>query len=314
MKNSKILLIGCAVMLATSSIAFAHVEAEFFLPQVADPSAMTIDGDESDWGWFDRAFAFTPEHFYDASGNDGYTKEDFDFALFMAWSQPPDNRLWGFYRVQDDTLTVVEEDPKRWWADDNLQLTLDIDHSGGDFLGVNLDHVNTGQRYHIRILPLPGQAVFFNSLIEQIDLPSILWNQDIFEGEQTETVITEWTLSPAGASNGSLNVSYTVEWAMETYDITQPTKEESVRHIFAADQVVHLGPRPNDADTGPFNHRLIPIGSDEQQDQKGDFMPDFYTLACEDCPNAGTMGGTGATAVEDNSWGRIKNHMQSQLR
>lgn len=314
MKSSKILLMGCAVMLATSSIAFAHVEAEFFLPQVADPSAMTIDGDESDWGWFDRAFAFTPEHFYDASGNDGYTKEDFDFALFMAWSQPPDNRLWGFYRVQDDTLTVVEEDPKRWWADDNLQLTLDIDHSGGDFLGVNLDHVNTGQRYHIRILPLPGQAVFFNSLIEQIDLPSILWNQDIFEGEQTETVITEWTLSPAGASNGSLNVSYTVEWAMETYDITQPTKEESVRHIFAADQVVHLGPRPNDADTGPFNHRLIPIGSDEQQDQKGDFMPDFYTLACEDCPNAGTMGGTGATAVEDNSWGRIKNHMQSQLR
>lgn len=314
MKNNKLLLLGCAVMLATSSIAFAHVEAEFFLPQVADPSAMTIDGDEGDWGWYDRSFAFTPEHFYDASGNDGYTKEDFDFALFMAWSQPPDNRLWGFYRVQDDTLTVVEEDPKRWWADDNLQLTLDIDHSGGDFLGVNLDHVNTGQRYHIRILPLPGQAVFFNSLIEQIDLPSILWNQDIFEGEQTEVVITEWTLSPAGASNGSLNVSYTIEWAMETYDITQPTKEESVRHIFAADQVVHLGPRPNDADTGPFNHRLIPIGSDEQQDQKGDFMPDFYTLACEDCPNAGTMGGAGGTAVEDNSWGRIKNHMQSQLR
>ena len=314
MKNNKLLLLGCAVMLATSSIAFAHVEAEFFLPQVADPSAMTIDGDESDWGWYDRSFAFTPEHFYDASGNDGYTKEDFDFALFMAWSQPPDNRLWGFYRVQDDTLTVVEEDPKRWWRDDNLQLTLDIDHSGGDFLGVNLDHVNTGQRYHIRILPLPGQAVFFNSLIEQIDLPSILWNQDIFEGEQTEVVITEWTLSPAGASNGSLNVSYTIEWAMETYAITQPTKEESVRHIFAADQVVHLGPRPNDADTGPFNHRLIPIGSDEQQDQKGDFMPDFYTLACEDCPNAGTMGGTGMTAVEENSWGRIKNHMQSQLR
>jgi hypothetical protein len=313
MKSSKILLMGCAVMLATSSIAFAHVEAEFFLPQVADPSAMTIDGDESDWGWFDRSFAMTPEGFFDASGNDGYSKEDFDFALFMAWSQPPDNRLWGFYRVQDDTLTVVEEDPKRWWADDNLQLTIDIDHSGGDFLGVNLDHVNTAQRYHIRILPLPGQAVFFNSLIEQIDLPSILWNQDIFEGEQTEVIEVAWTLSPAGSSNGSLNVSYTIEWAMETYDITQPTKDESVRHIFAPDQVVHLGPRPNDADTIPFVHRLIPIGSDEQQDQKGDFMPDFYTF-CEDCPNAGTMGGEGMTAVEEDSWGRIKSHMQSQLR
>ena len=83
-------------MLATSSIAFAHVEAEFFLPQVADPSAMTIDGDESDWGWYDRSFAFTPEHFYDASGNDGYTKEDFDFALFMAWSQPPGQSALGF--------------------------------------------------------------------------------------------------------------------------------------------------------------------------------------------------------------------------
>ena len=311
MKTSKILLLSCAALLAFSSVAFAHVEAEFFLPQVEDPAAMVIDGDEGDWGWFDRSFAFTPEGFFDASGNDGYTKEDFDFALFMAWSQPPDNRLWGFYRVQDDTLTVVEEDPKRWWADDNLQLTLDIDHSGGDFLGVNLDHVNTAQRYHIRILPLPGQAVFFNSLIEQIDLPSILWNQDIFEGQQTEVVEVAWTLSPAGASNGSLNVSYTIEWAMEAYDITQPTRDESTIHVFAPDQVVHLGPRPNDADTGPFDHRLIPIGSDEQQDQKGDFMPDFFTLACDPCPNAGTEAGT---AVEENSWGRIKNHLQTQLR
>ena len=33
MKNNKLLLLGCAVMLATSSIAFAHVEAEFFLPR-----------------------------------------------------------------------------------------------------------------------------------------------------------------------------------------------------------------------------------------------------------------------------------------
>ena len=313
MKSIKAIVISCITMLLVSSSAFAHVEAEFFLPQVADPSAMSIDGDEGDWGWFDRSFAMTPDGFYDASGNDGYTKEDFDFALFLAWSQAPDNRLWGFYRVQDDTLTVVEEDPKRWWADDNLQLTLDIDHSGGDFLGVNLDHVNTAQRYHVRILPLPGQAVFFNSLIEQIDLPSILWNQDIFEGQQTEVVEVAWTLSPQGATNGSLNVSYTIEWAMECYDITQPTREESSRHIFTADQVVHLGPRPNDADTGPFDHRLIPIGSDEQQDQKGDFMPDFYTLACEDCPNAGSDRGA-ATAVEANSWGRIKSHMQTQLR
>lgn len=313
MKSSKTIVLSCIVMLATSSMAFAHVEAEFFLPQVADPSAMSIDGDESDWGWYDRSFAHTPDGYFDASGNDGYTKEDFDFAMFLAWSATPDNRLWGFYRVQDDTLTVVEEDPKRWWADDNLQLTLDIDHSGGDFLGVNLDHVNTAQRYHVRILPLPGQAVFFNSLIEQIDLPSILWNQDIFEGQQTEVVEVAWTLSPAGASNGSLNVGYTIEWAMECYDITQPTRAESSRHVFTADEVVHLGPRPNDADTGPFDHRLIPIGSDEQQDQKGDFMPDFFTLACEDCPNSGS-GRPTQTAVEESSWGRIKSSMQSQLR
>jgi hypothetical protein len=313
MKSSKACVLSFIALFVMNSAAFGHVEAEFFLPQVPDPSAMTIDGDEGDWDWLDRSFAMGPENFYDASGNDGYTKEDFDFALFMAWSQPPDNRLWGFYRVQDDTLTVVEEDPYRWWADDNLQLTLDIDHSGGDFLGVNLDHVNTGQRYHIRVLPLPGQAVFFNSLIEQIDMPSILWNQDIFEGKQTDVVEVSWTLSPAGAANGSLNVTYTVEWAMKTYDITQPTQAESIEHVFAPDQVVHLGPRPNDADTGPFDHRLIPIGSDEQQDQKGDFMPDWYTLACEDCPNAGSEAGS-STAVEEASWGRIKSHMNSQLR
>ena len=92
MKSSKTCVLSFIALFVMNSAAFGHVEAEFFLPQVPDPSAMMIDGDEGDWDWLDRSFAMGPENFYDASGNDGYTKEDFDFALFMAWSQPPDNR------------------------------------------------------------------------------------------------------------------------------------------------------------------------------------------------------------------------------
>ncbi len=81
MKSSKIILLSSIAILVMSSVAFAHVEAEFFLPQVADPAAMTIDGDEGDWGWYDRSFAHIPERYFDASLNDGYTKEDFDFVF-----------------------------------------------------------------------------------------------------------------------------------------------------------------------------------------------------------------------------------------
>jgi hypothetical protein len=299
-------LLVCVLALALSGIAYAHVGIEIFIPQVPNPSAMTIDGSEDDWGWIDDDFKTTPEFMFTAGG-EAVPKDDYDLVFMSAYSPPPDNRFYFFIRVQDDTLRILEEDQKRWWNDDCIQITFDPDHSGGDFLGENIDQVLNAQRYHLRVKPLPGQPVAFNSLLEYIDLPSIGWSSDVFEGELTGPDVFEiaWTLNPADAAHLSTNVSYTFEFACAMWDIHGITKDEAVRHIFAADQTIHVGPRPLDGDGGETGakHQLYHLGSSTGQDQKGDQMPDYVLLA-----------GEGSTAVKSDSWGRIKSHVNRQLQ
>jgi hypothetical protein len=57
MKRSIVLLLPCALALAFSGPALGHTGLEFFLQEVPDPDAMTMDGDDSDWGWFDNDLA-----------------------------------------------------------------------------------------------------------------------------------------------------------------------------------------------------------------------------------------------------------------
>ena len=306
MKKKTSLFLGCVLVLALGGIASAHVGIEIFIPQVPNPAAMTIDGVENDWDWIDEDFKTTPEDMFTAGG-EVVPKDDYDLVFWSAYSLPPDNRFWFFIRIQDDTLRILEEDQKRWWNDDCLQLTFDADHSGGDFLGENIDQVLNAQRYHLRVKPLPGQPVAYNSLLEYIDLPSIGWSSDLFEGQPTGPDVFEiaWTLSPPDAAHLSTNVSYTFELACAMWDIHGVTKDEAVRHIFAEEQVIHVGPRPLDGDSGETGakHQLYHLGGSTGQDQKGDQMPDYVLLP-----------GEGGTAVASDSWGRIKSHLNQQLR
>ncbi|MDE2814861.1 MAG: hypothetical protein OXM01_17680, partial [Gemmatimonadota bacterium] len=229
-------------------------------------------------------------------------------SILMAWSTPPDNRFYFFIRVQDDTLRLIEEDQKRWWNDDCIQITFDPDHSGGDFLGENVDQVLNAQRYHLRIKPLPGQPVAYNSLLEYIDLPPIGWSSDMFEGEPTGDIFEiAWTVNPPDAEHFSTNVSYTFEFRNAFWDIHGQTREEAIRHIFENDQVTHIGVRPLDGDGGETGakHQLYPLGGSTGQDQKGDQMLDYILLEAEEVEED--------TAVEATSWGRVKSHLNSQL-
>ena len=305
MKNPLFLLVICAAAFALVSPANAHVGAEYFIPGVPNPSAMTIDGLEDDWDWLDEEFILTTEGMFTAGG-ETIEKEDYDVSILMAWSTPPDNRFYFFIRVQDDTLRLVEEDQKRWWSDDCIQITFDPDHSGGDFLGENIDQVLNAQRYHLRIKPLPGQPVAYNSLLEYIDLPPIGWSSDVFEGEPTGDIFEiAWTLNPPDAEHFSTNVSYTFEFRNAFWDIHGQTREEAVRHIFENDQVTHIGVRPLDGDGTGAKHQLYPLGGSTGQDQKGDQMLDYILLEADEVEED--------TAVEATSWGRVKSHLNSQL-
>ena len=309
MRTHAQMLLGGALALLVSATAWGHVGVEYFYPQVPDPASMVMDGKADDWGWLDQEeFAITTEQMFGQQGEE-ISREDIDVAFWMAWSAPPDNRLYFYAVVTDDTLKLLESDQKRWWSDDIIQITFDADHSGGDFLGENLDHVLNGQRYHLRINPGPGQPVAYNSQLEYIDLPEIGWSSDVFNGEPTPWFEVGWTLLPSGAGHGSTNVTWTMEFRCALWDSYATTPEESVRHVFAENQVIHVGPKFNDREpvasdeASPFRHNLLPLGSAAAQDQKGDQMPDWIGLGTDDEP----------TAVEETSWGRVKSHLQGQL-
>ena len=301
MRTSAILAVALCMM---ATVAFAHVGVTVFYPEVPDPASMTIDGNDNDWGWYDPALALNQPDFFDRA-NDFVEISDYDFTILNGWSAAPDNRWYGFARFVDDTLKV-DSDVLIWWQDDCLQITVDADHQGGPILGENLEEIGNGQRWHIRILPpagnelLPAQTIFFYSQLEFIDANELLW------GVQPEFLEAAWTVLPAGAGHLTTGVTYTYEWRMALWDIWGLSEGESTRHQFAADDVIHLGYRPIDADQvgrGRKHSMYINEGS-ASQDTQADQMPDFWALAAED----------GGTAVENESWGHIKNRMNQRLK
>ena len=318
MKKSILLLLPCALALAFSGPALAHTGLEFFLQEVPDPDAMTMDGDDSDWGWFDNDLALDSNlDFYVTSGEVA-DPEDYSATWRIAYSRPPDNRLYFFLRIQDDSLRRQEPDLKRMWHDDFTQFNLDNDHSGGPGLGANLDEASNHQRYHMRILPGPDGVTAFNSQIEVLGDENLSWTQDVdLFGNATDVWDLAWTVTPPDAQHGTLDIEVTWEARFKTYDAVGLSEAESVRHVYEDGQVTHLGPRLTDNDGSLFQYdfylqdRFTGVKNAAQYGTEGDQFPDWFLIGCEDCPNAG---GSGATSVESSSWGRIKNHLNNQVR
>ena len=318
MKKSTLLLLPCALALAFSGPVLAHTGLEFFLQEVPDPDAMTMDGDDSDWGWFDNDLALDSNlDFYVTSGEVA-DPEDYSATWRIAYSRPPDNRLYFFLRIQDDSLRRQEPDLKRMWHDDFTQFNLDNDHSGGPGLGSNLDEASNHQRYHLRILPGPDGVTAFNSQIEVLGDENLSWTQDVdLFGNATDVWDLAWTVTPPDAQHGTLDIEVTWEARFKTYDAVGLSEAESVRHVYEDGQVTHLGPRLTDNDGSLFQYdfylqdRFTGTQNPAQYGTEGDQFPDWFLIGCEDCPNAG---GSGATAVESSSWGRIKSHLSNQSR
>ena len=319
MKRSILLLLPCALALAFSGPALGHTGLEFFLQEVPDPDAMTMDGDDSDWGWFDNDLALDSALDFYATNGEVVGADDYAATFRLAYSRPPDNRLYFFLRIQDDSLRRQEPDLKRMWHDDFTQFNLDNDHSGGPGLGANLDEASNHQRYHMRILPGPDGVAAFNSQIEVLGDEQLSWTQDVdLFGNATDVWELVWTITPPDAQHGTLDVEVTWEARLKTYDVVGLTEAESVRHVYEDGQVTHIGPRLVDSDGSLYQHdmwlkdRFTGDQNPNSYDTQGDAFPDWTLIGCEDCPNAGGSG-TG-TAVESSSWGRIKSHLSNQLR
>jgi len=296
----KKLILAAAVGALFVGTASAH-QATYFMPQVPSPDNMVIDGNDDDWGWIDPAFGITPDLMFEILGNPfPPPKDDWDVVLFVAWSSAPDNALYYFARVTDDSLGLFVENPQEYWKDDSLEIIIDADHTSENF---NETEQTSGQQYGVRIKPAAGQP---DTWIFNVPQESILWST-------REPYMTyAWTVDPADAEPLSqpagTTVSYTYEARQALYTFHDKNGEAgSTRHNFGPDQVIGLTFQFDETENPEVGREMqpgtTPVDGAFQDNSNGS---DFITV-----PTEGADGGSGGanTAVESQSWGRIKSQM-----
>ena len=152
----------------------------------------------------------------------------------MAWSSAPDNSLYYFARVTDDSLGLFVENPQEYWKDDSLEIIIDADHSSENF-NEDRDDLRPAVRY-----PRPARRRSEGHL----DLQRAAGEHPVVHTERPWFVY-EWTLDPPDArpmeqpAGSSVTYTYEVKQAVWTFhDKTGP--DGSGRHNFASDQIIGL--------------------------------------------------------------------------
>lgn len=275
------------IALAGSSVAYENANGVgYFALEVPNPGAMVVDGKDNDWTWFDPAYIVGPDQMANTLTGVMPPKSDIDIAIRAGWTPEPDNRLYVFVRVVDDTLNIDQTAMDNGWMDDDLEIIIDADHDGtwheaGDAL-------RTGHQQWTFHVPTPGgypQVAYlrFNQP------PEMQWA--INEG------LVEADVQPR-PQHGATDVTLGYEIRMPAWDTySKDGAAASVRHVLAADQTIGMSVTYNEADGGNRTDQ-ISTHPNEAGAHDSDYTAEFTML-----PIGAYEPGT---AVESSSWGAVK--------
>jgi hypothetical protein len=274
---------------AGNSLAYENANGfGYFALEVPDAGAMVLDGLADDWGWFDPAYVITPDQMNCTLTGVVPDKSDWDCAIHVGWTPEPDNRLYAFVRVIDDTLNIDETNMDDGWKDDDMEIPLDVDgsatfHGPADGGGTRTDMQQI--TFHI---PWPGgypQVAY----LRWNQIPEMQWavNEGLIEGQVDVQPKLE---------HHATDVTYGYEIRMAAYDFYSPDgADASTRHVFEAGQSFGMSVTIGEADTGgrtgQMSTHLVETGAHD-----GDLCSEFTLLAIGDYE----------TAVESSSWGAVK--------
>ena len=293
-----------AVGIALAAAAGAHSGRTNFIPTVPDPTGMTIDGFEDDWGWYPVDFVVTPDQIISLSGDhvgDGPNPnpDDFSAAYLVAWSPVPDNALWIFARCNDDTLRAAEGEVKsNWWRDDHLQVGIDSDHSGGEITGVSADTYDNGYRLDVHPLFTPQSG------LNVVGQDGFDWTQlDPFS--YFDTVVL-----PSDSNHLAAHVEYSFEMRLDLWDNYDPAGARNSRpHVFEPERALHLALTVWDTDGNDITRRSSWAQGGNQPDHWFDagLMSDHVPLLTADITDYQAYAALErAAVVEHRTWGAIK--------
>lgn len=259
----------------------------YFALQVPDPASMTVNGEGSDWAWYDPDFIIRPDEMCDTLSGVNPPLDDFDADIRLGWTPEPDNRFYALVTVVDDTLNLDETFVDNFWNDDDLEIIMDANHGAWAEANnaIRVDHQQFG--FHI---PGEGRPESVASVRFQ-QPPEMQWpvNQGAIEARVSVTP------SP---THGAVNTTSVYEIRMQTWDQLQPDgPDASTRHIMQAGQVLGCSITYNDADTGDRTHQ-ISTHVNELGAHESEFTSEVILLTLDEFSIP--------TAVQARSWGAVK--------
>jgi hypothetical protein len=103
----------------------------YYMLEVPDGAVMTSDADMSDWSWFDPDYVITMEEWRDEGERELPTRDGLDITTMFAWKGAPENRWYVYMTAHDDTLDHGGTTVNRW-AGDMIGFCMDPQDHGRD--------------------------------------------------------------------------------------------------------------------------------------------------------------------------------------
>jgi len=292
MKGKILLMAALAVALVITGTANAHLFGPqgqgnpYFMPAVPAEYIPTYDGDLSDWAWFPPAYIFPPEWFI---GIGNWTeaeaevpKDDFDVLIYgPAWIPSQNMVTFALHKV-DDIFFVHGPDFNTSSDEDVCQFTIDADHGGED----------------------PGQG---NDYQQAAFSPKLGGMMGCYPGGGT----VDWAFQPPYAFFGMQPA--VVEGTNGTFDMEMQTliwdwidasgEASSILHQLQAGQIIGFSVEVIDTEEGVSEFPDVEFDFGNTANG-GTILPDYFLMSEADTRPLIP------TAVENTSWGRIKESLQ----
>ena len=294
MRKSLMALIAIGLVCGLTSGASAHIgEQVFLLFEVSEADLADIDlrdGSVSDWeDVFGEAPILPTDMYADPTVGDGaqYDPADLDYRIWTGWNENL-NQVWFAMERVDNVYFGREYDGASPWNYEAIECMLDGDHTGGDYTGsanedwtdeeVLLNNNRHAQQY-IAVADDPsGRHVFYL-------------------GAGAEWVNELPYADGGGVSVGDGPTQSIIEFFCTPFDdLIWNSPDDSVASNLVDGLIIGFQISCPDTDQGPGQDRA------------------FHTLSgqaatwryAERFVDARLVGAGGATAVEEDSWGRIK--------
>ena len=287
-------LVAMGLILGLTSGASAHIgEQVFLLFEMADEDIGDLDftdGTVEDWEDVVGDPQFVPTDLYqDPTVGDGaqYDPADLDYRIWSGWNST-NGTIWFAMERIDNVYFGREYDGSSPWNYEAIEVMLDGDHTGGDYTGSanpdwtdeekKLNNNRTAQQY-IAVADDPtGRHVFYLGAGSE-------WVNDVPYADG------------GGVSVGDGPTVSIIEFYCTPFDdLIWNSPDDSVASPLFEGKIIGYQISTPDTDQAPGQDRAFHTISGQAATWR--FAERFV--------DARLIGAGGGTAVEENSWGRIK--------